>query len=360
MAVGLPAKTTYVDGDVFSASDINDTNGTLNLVGQTNNFYAGKNKIINGDFGIWQRGTSFSNPASASFLADRYRFFSGGAGITRTISRETFTAGTAPVAGYEGKFFFRFDQSVAGTGDTFNQMQQKIEDVQTFAGQTATFSFWAKAAATTVLPKVRVSQNFGSGGSADVDVDFATSVSITTGWTRYSYTAAIPSISGKTIGTGSSLVIAIWLPVNATFTFDTWGWQVEAGSTATAFQTATGTIQGELAACQRYYYRATGGQAYSHIGLGYAYSTTASIFEMKLPVTMRTAPSGTLQYGNVALSLTGSGNIAFSTLAYSASEQSPDIVTLNATGSSGLTQYRPYWLLNNNNTAGFVGVSAEL
>jgi len=35
MAVGLPAKTTYADGDVFSASDINDTNGTLNLLNPT-------------------------------------------------------------------------------------------------------------------------------------------------------------------------------------------------------------------------------------------------------------------------------------------------------------------------------------
>lgn len=32
MAVGLPLKTTYVDGEVFSASDINDTNGTVNLL----------------------------------------------------------------------------------------------------------------------------------------------------------------------------------------------------------------------------------------------------------------------------------------------------------------------------------------
>jgi len=35
MAVGFPAKTTYANGDVFSASDINDTNGTLNLTGWT-------------------------------------------------------------------------------------------------------------------------------------------------------------------------------------------------------------------------------------------------------------------------------------------------------------------------------------
>jgi hypothetical protein len=33
MAVGFPLKTTYADGDVYSASDVNDTNGTVNLAG---------------------------------------------------------------------------------------------------------------------------------------------------------------------------------------------------------------------------------------------------------------------------------------------------------------------------------------
>ena len=40
---------------------------------------------------------------------------------------------------------------------------------------------------------------------------------------------------------------------SGTNTIDFWGVQVEAGSIATPFQTATGTIQGELAAAQRYY-----------------------------------------------------------------------------------------------------------
>jgi hypothetical protein len=35
MAVGFPTKVSYVDGDVFSASDINDTNGTINLIKPT-------------------------------------------------------------------------------------------------------------------------------------------------------------------------------------------------------------------------------------------------------------------------------------------------------------------------------------
>jgi hypothetical protein len=32
MAAGFPTKVTYANGDVFNASDINDTNGTLNLI----------------------------------------------------------------------------------------------------------------------------------------------------------------------------------------------------------------------------------------------------------------------------------------------------------------------------------------
>lgn len=35
MAAGFPTKVTYANGDVFSASDINDTNGTLNLIKPT-------------------------------------------------------------------------------------------------------------------------------------------------------------------------------------------------------------------------------------------------------------------------------------------------------------------------------------
>lgn len=47
MAVGFPAKTTYANGDVFSASDINDTNGTLNLIATQPAFRAFRNASSN-------------------------------------------------------------------------------------------------------------------------------------------------------------------------------------------------------------------------------------------------------------------------------------------------------------------------
>ena len=59
---------------------------------------AGKNKIINGNFNIWQRGTTFSSPANEAYTADRFNITYDGTGATRTISQQAFTAGAAPVA----------------------------------------------------------------------------------------------------------------------------------------------------------------------------------------------------------------------------------------------------------------------
>ena len=55
MAVGFPTKVSYANGDVFSSSDINDTNGTINLLGQSVTSSAGKQGLINGAMDFWQR-----------------------------------------------------------------------------------------------------------------------------------------------------------------------------------------------------------------------------------------------------------------------------------------------------------------
>jgi hypothetical protein len=357
MAVGIPMKTTYANGDVLSASDINDITGTINLIGYGSPFVAGKNKIINGDFGIWQRGTSFSSPANAAYLADRFCLTFNGSGSAKTISRQTFTPGTAPVSGYEGSYFLRWDHTTAGTGATYNGLNQYIEDVRIFAGQTVTVSFWAKSAAA-MTGDISFNQNFGSGGSGQVSSS-ATSFTTTTSWARYTATITLASISGKTIGTSSFLGLFIGLPKNATFTFDIWGVQVESGSTATNFTTATNTIGGELALCQRYYYRLTSAGTSAGYGLGYAYATTSVANQLRNPVTMRITPA-TLEYATVELTIVGAGNFTITGLAIDAGTSGPDYVTLLATGASGLTTYRPYSLKNASSASGYIGLSAEI
>ena len=350
----FPSKVNYVTGDILTATNMNDVGGAINLL-QSAQFSAGKNAIINGDFGVWQRGTSFASPASGTYCADRYKTINDGTGATRTISQQAFTAGTAPVAGYEGTYFMRYAVSVVGTGNTYQGMQQYIEDVRTFAGQTVTFSFWAKAEASKLIT-VDVTQYFGSGGSANVQTQF-TAQTVTTSWARYSATVAVPSISGKTIGAGNALQFGFYVPAAATCTFDIWGIQLEAASTASAFQTATGTKQGELAACQRYYVRQGGTTTYEAMGIGSANQTTTCPVPVSVPVTLRTSPSS-IDFSTLSLNTGAGGEIAVTacTILYAGTNKP----TVYATVASGLTVGTIYNLRTNNSTSGYLGLSAEL
>ena len=315
-------------------------------------YAAGKNAIINGAFNVWQRGTSFS---AQGYLADRFRTQFNGSGATRTMSQQTFTPGTAPVTGYESQYFFRYDQSVAGTGGSYNTFEQYIEDVRTFANQTATFSFWAKASSSVTITG-QLSQNFGSGGSATVDVT-AQNAALTTSWQRFTLTFSVPSVSGKTIGTGSALRAILNLPLNTTYTIDTWGWQLEAGSVATAFQTATGTLQGELAACQTYYFRFGGSANYQYYGTGVGASSTVASIQIFSPTTMRTSPTS-IDLSTLGLSDSVGGIISVSSV--TADVLAPNLQSVAVNVASGLTQYRFYRLFSNNSTSAYIGFSAEL
>ena len=368
MAVGLPLKTTYANGDVYSASDVNDTNGTINA--NATPYAAGKNKIINGDFNINQRAFSSSVDGHNLYFYDRWiGGFVSPAGASVTFSAQTFTAGTAPVSGYESTNFFRMvTTGVVANGNTTTQIRvsQKIEDVRTFAGQTMTVSFWAKSASGTPKVAVRIDQNFGSGGSSTVTAIAGSVTQITTSWVRYSFTVAVPSISGKTIGTSSFTEVRLFVAAGSAIpnvsgvglqdnTFDFWGVQAENGSVATAFQTATGTIQGELAACQRYYWRSSNNSAFATQGVGFAYSTTQMSIIITMPTQMRIAPTA-IDYSNLIYS-DGAGTIAVGTISLAQGSSRLVATDDNVTGA---TQFRTYLLRNNNNTAGYIGFSAEL
>jgi hypothetical protein len=267
---------------------------------------AGKNKLINGDFTINQRAFT-STTTTNVYGHDRWAgTFTDG---TTTYSTQAFTVGAAPVAGYEGINYAR----LVTTGQTLTSassiFRQRIEDVRTFAGQTITVSFWAQSGSGTPSIAVELIQSFGTGGSPSASVTAITATTakqaISTTWTRYSYVISVPSISGKTLGTNndSFLQVGIWVSAGSDFnartgslgiqtnTFNIWGVQVEYGSKATPFETATGTIQGELAACQ-YYYKPT------LYGIGKFTSTTAAVLQVNYGI-MRVAPSVVFVSGGI-------------------------------------------------------------
>jgi hypothetical protein len=238
------------------------TSNVQTQLNQKPEYVAGKNKIVNGDFSLNSRGLTSTGVTTTQFTFDKWYYVTTGG--TCTHSLQVFTPGTAPVAGYESANYAQFVTSgQSGTSDR-TLLAQFVDNVRTFAGQTATISFWAKASSGTPKVAVEVSQNFGSTGSPSATVSTpAGTVTLSTSWARYSVTVAVPSLLGKTIGTDantSSLGINLWFSAGTDYatrassigiqsnTFTVWGVQAEAGSTATPFTTSGGNLNLEAVA----------------------------------------------------------------------------------------------------------------
>lgn len=313
------------------------------------------NIIINGAFDIWQRGAGpFS---STGYTADRWRMIQGNA--NQTVTRQNFTPSELSTASYgESRHYARWSLA---TGAQFSTLTNVVEDVRTFAGQRITISFWAKgtnpASGSFV---VNIGQNFGTGGSAEVFVA-TRDLTVSSTWQRFSFSFNVPSVSGKTIGENSFLRIPnIYQPnvSSAASSLDIWGVQVEAGSVATPFRRNANSLQDELAACQRYYYRINSLTAFGTMMVGSASSSTTGRVYPTLPPQMRTVTSidssalSTIRYADGA----NAAAITSLTLADFSSALAP----LDFATTGGMTSARFTWLQGNNSPSAYIGFSAEL
>lgn len=233
----------YID-DVGVLNQL-DSSGVINPVTSV----GFKNAIINGDFRVWQRGTSFNDP-NGHYGPDRFIMFQGGGSNTVTFSRQSFTLGQTDVPG-EPQYYLRWEKT-AGT-DGSPELRQRIESVRTFAGETVTTSFWARADSARDL-NITFNQRFGSGGTpSSVVTTGAGTCTLTTSWTRCVGTATLPDLSGKTLGTNGDDTLEWRLnwSSNANGTIDIARVQVEKGSITTPFERRP--IGVEVALAQRYF-----------------------------------------------------------------------------------------------------------
>jgi hypothetical protein len=258
---------------------------------------AGKNTVINGGFDIWQRGTSAVNQ---SFLADRWQQF--GNGSITTVSRQaTGDTTNLPFIQYAA----RIQRTSGQTGTALTYFSNTFETVNSvpLAGKTVTLSFYARAGAnySATSNGLGVYLNSGTGTDQNVYSGFSgaalpisSGATLTTTWQRFTYTATVAS-------TATQLAIYFtYQPVGtagANDYFDITGVQLELGSVATAFSRNGATIQGELSAAQRYYYRTTSSGDNYIFGLGQCYSTTAGASVIPFPVPMRIRPTALEQSG---------------------------------------------------------------
>lgn len=314
------------------------------------------NLIINGAFDFWQRGTSIVQ-TGGQYTADRWRIQAATAVPTRTITQESFTPNELNEIGFgDARFYFRSTLTTVGSS-TGVFISQRVEDVRSLANQTATVSFYAKSDSTRTQT-VDLRQNFGSGGSAQVTFGSNT-FSTTTSWQRFSFTISVPSISGKTLGANSFIELHFTQALANGSVLDMWGLQLEASPIATSFKRNANSFEGELGACQRYYFRYSG-VANNRFAIGFNTSTAAGYFVISYPTTMRIAPTALEQTGTAADYGINHGNF---TTTNGTTVPAFDFASINNAGvtlgvTSGLTAGQGSALIAN--ATAHLGWSAEL
>jgi len=361
-------------------ADVIQTSTSGGILG-AGNASAMKNRIINGAMVIDQRnaGASVTNTASVTYTLDRWVYQAAQA--SKFTVQQNAGSVTPPVGFSNYLGVTSSSAYTVLTGDYFN-ISQLIEGFNfadcnwgTANAKTVTLSFWVYSSLTGT---------FGGAlrnSAANRSYPFSYTVSSANTWTQISVTIAGDTSGtwvGATNGNGVGLFFSLGMGATYSTTAGAWaagnylaptgavsvvgtsgatfyitGVQLEVGSSATGFEYRQ--YQQEFALCQRYFQSFTTGADGASLGVGRYYSSTAARGIINLPVTMRSAPSASVNaVGNFALGGVNTCN-AFSFPAVT----TPNFLKFDAaTASSSTTGYSA--LLEFTGTAGVVSVSAEL
>jgi len=238
--------------------------------------FSNKNAIINGDFNVWQRGSSFVGVADQQYSADRWIYGKSGT-MVHDISRTT----DVPTVAQAGRAFNYsllidcqvIDNSISATD--YCVIEQRIEGYNflPIAQKPLTLSFWVKA--TKIGTHCAYIKN--SGADRTYVAEFTINASDT--WEfktinfpatpaagSWNYVNGIGLSIGFTLACGSNLqtTAGAWQNNgaigsanqtntcdNAANNFRLCGVQLEAGSVATDFENRS--LDREIRLCQRYF-----------------------------------------------------------------------------------------------------------
>ena len=278
------------------ARDLADLGGSADAGGIT-----GANALINGQFAVAQRGTSFVAGANndTDYTLDRWKLFSDGNDIV-DVTQETTTVPT------NRQFAIALDVETANKKFGIQQIVEQ-KDCVNLIGETVTLSFQAKVSATTNLDNVKAAIISWSGtaddptddmisawGAEGTDPTLASSftyentpanLNLTTSYATYSVTATVDTASAKNI------IVFIWSDVTTTsageflYVSDV---KLEAGQTATPFEQRS--FGDELRACMRFFQRITVPQWYYN-----TLQSTGAYHSINYPTIMRVNANATEQ-----------------------------------------------------------------
>jgi hypothetical protein len=295
-------------------------NYTANLVAggvlQPYPAFLSRQALINGNFDVWQRGTTFTNPVSGTYTTDRFAALYSTVGALPTSivhSQQSLTPGDIVNSFYYYRISPNGSGSGFGVGDGY-YIQQKIENGVRYlcgVGKNITISFWARSDITGKKIGIYAFQKYGTGGSPSTGENIAgNKFSLTSTWTKYTVTITTNTLVGKTFGTNNDDFLGIqFVSMWGTGTFgtlvssagvaETFGGagnidiaqvQVNSGATALLFQPRS--FAEELALCQRYYEKS------------YSYATAPLTASAAADSIVLIVPSNTIAagqaYGTVA------------------------------------------------------------
>ena len=380
MATMTPKSLVDAKGDLIAAS-ANDTPARLAVGANGETLVADSststglryqvpvnaNPILNSAFQIWQRGTSVAvNGGAVSYTTDRWQIQTATASVNTTTSRQATNDTTnLPFIQYCA----RVQRNSGVTANGFISLQQYMESINSipFAGKTVTLSFYARAGANyssasnalglQLQTGTGTDQNNASSGYTGLATPINSTATLTTTWQRFTFTGTIATTATEI---GLNIYYLTTGTAGAADYFEITGVQLEVGSVATSFKTYAATIQGELAACQRYYQRINAVN-YDRYVTGQCNSTTQALYVIPFVQQMRVKPASIESTGTASNYATTnvSGGITTGTQVPTYNDSTPNALTFYINVASGLVAGNATQLFSNNATT-YLGWSAEL
>lgn len=229
-------------------------------VGENLDFKAFKNYIINGNFLIWERGTSFN---TEGYTADRWRLeLNGNASATVTRTKST----TSDYSVLNSPYYATISFTAGTESNSYVVFSHFIEDVSRLANKKVTISFWAKSDVPVKL-WTEIKQQFNIQNMSQEGIG-VTELNLTTEWKKYIVTVDIPQIPDANAiedPTTTATVLYIWLEGSSFFNSRIPGIQhqsgvvhiaevqLEEGNYPTSFENRPYGL--ELQLCKRYFER---------------------------------------------------------------------------------------------------------
>lgn len=320
-----------------------------------------KNKIINGNMMVAQRGTTFSITGSPTYgSVDRWAVWQGGGSASGYFNRVS-----SGLTGFQ--YAMRYGRNAGNAATTTMLMTQGIESVNCIPlqGKIVTFSFWARAGSTFSPSGGWIALTLRSGTGIDeapsvgggltgVANVVSINAQLTTTWQRFIGTGVVPSNSTQLVPMFTCDPVGT---AGANDYYEITGIQLEEGSSATAFENRPYGVEELL--CQRYYRKwLSSGQVY--FAQGHVWSTTLCQYALTMNPSMRTHPS--ISTNGTISNLSGQSAVNLSSITLDgAGFNDPGKATkINANmGSSSYTSGYSCALLLNSNGA-YIGLDAEL